>query len=126
MYALILTSMLLFAMIAYKTNKIGYEYFKKILTISIILILAFVYCLQIAPKIETIKTGILGKINNIHKSCVFPCEKNMCKTLTMTRGESYFINTPKINQSQIKNCLVTYWGLTHFLLYTNKQTCIKG
>ena len=33
------------------------------------------------------------------------------------RGKNYFISTPLHEQKNIKKCILTFWGFTHFLFY---------
>jgi hypothetical protein len=37
--------------------------------------------------------------------------------MIQTRGKKYFIGTPYYKQKEIKKCILTFWGLTHFVLY---------
>lgn len=88
----------------------------------VVIIFALVYCIIYAPSIENLDdndNSFLGKLNQLHKSCIVSCGgNNGCKSLIKeTRGENYFISTPLEKQKTIKNCLVTFWGLTHFILY---------
>lgn len=101
-----------------KCSKISDTSFYSIVIILIIFVLGFIYCLILAPAIEHINDdSFLGKLNRVHKSCIVGCNSPSCKSLISNRGNSYFISTPKDQQGEIRNCLVTYWGAMHFTLY---------
>ena len=99
-----------------KNNKYS---LKNISIVIIIYIIAYLYCLYYAPKIEHINdNSFQGKINKMNKSCLYNCKTEICKDMVdNNRGETYFIATKKEDQIHIKDCLLTFWGFTHFLLY---------
>lgn len=92
---------------------------KSYIILSIILAVSYYYCICFAPSIEG-KTDNLffRKLNNIHQSCVIKCSSDVCKNIVKNgRGDSYFISTPKENQEYIKDCAVTFWGVSHFFMH---------
>lgn len=56
-------------------------------------------------------------MNSVHESCLLnTCKFDTCKN--NLRGLNYYIdNTDKDKQIKLHNCLITFWGFTHFLLY---------
>jgi hypothetical protein len=85
----------------------------------LIFIFAYVYCLLYAPSIEKVYyNSFSGNLNRLHKKCMYTCKTNTCKSLISGRGNTYFINTPEEEQQGVKNCLITFWGMGHFLLFT--------
>lgn len=88
---------------------------KNIVIILSILLFAYIYCFVYAPSIENDNSLTITKI---HKSCPINCKSEKCKThFKNTRGDKYFISIPENEQTYIKNCAVTFWGLTHFFMY---------
>jgi hypothetical protein len=83
-----------------------------IILFCVLYILAYIYCLEVAPLIPGYKNEPYNTINMIHESCIF--NNNFLKALTYGRGKNYYINS---NASFDENCIVTFWGLTHFLFH---------
>lgn len=92
---------------------------KNVMTILLISIIAYIYCIIFAPYIEKYKNNSVSKfIDKIHKTCFFNCKSKQCKQyMEKCRGENYFIATPVYEQLSIKGCILTFWGATHFLFY---------
>lgn len=90
-----------------------------ILIILLILSLAFIYSLIFAPSIENIKSDdFLGSISKMNKSCLLNCSTDECNTyIRKNRGNQYFISIPKNEQDDIKGCIITFWGLSHLIMY---------
>ena len=94
------------------------EFVKNLIKLLGLYSLAYLYCLVYAPSIESITdNSISGKINKIHKKCAINCDHNLCSTMIQYRGNNYFISTPQDEQEYIKKCFVTFWGVTHYILY---------
>ena len=93
--------------------------FRNIILSLVILTVAYIYCLVYAPSIENINDDSLtNSIANVHKMCFINCKSEECKNFISTnRGDSYFISIPESEQDYIKTCIITFWGMTHFLLY---------
>lgn len=91
------------------------EYFIALIIYGI----AFIYAIIIAPKIGYCKTSLCNIINNIHETCLVYSNNT---NITKYRGDNYYIGiTDKEKKEKLDNCLITWWGGTHFLLY-----CILG
>ena len=89
---------------------------QNITTIVFVLFVAYIYCIYFAPYIERNYTDSF--IDKIHKLCLYKCATDKCiKYMIRTRGENYFISTPHYKQKEIKKCILTFWGVTHFVLY---------
>ena len=104
--------------IKYKINhKIKIKY--QIILFTILLIIAYSYAILFAPKIENINDKtILGRLNKLHVSCIVPTNnKNIHKLINKCRGKGYFISKNKKLNDEIRKCLLTFWGLTHILLF---------
>jgi hypothetical protein len=93
--------------------------FQNIILSLIILTIAYIYCFIFTPIIENINDdSVAGLISKIHKTCFMNCKSKQCKDIiTNFRGDTYFISTPKNEQKNIHNCIITFWGLTHIILY---------
>jgi hypothetical protein len=93
--------------------------FKNIMLCLIILTVAFIYIFIFTQYIENINDdSILGLLAKLHKKCFWNCETNQCKEIIKNfRGDKYFIFTPESEQKNIHNCIITFWGLTHIILY---------
>lgn len=81
--------------------------FTKYLLLCLILTIAYIYSIILAPKLINNE-----KINNIHESCFINCKYNICNL--SSRGDNYYINSSKTSEK----CMMTFWGFTHVLLYT--------
>ena len=90
-----------------------------IILIIILFSVAYIYCLVYAPSIENINDdSFTSLISSMNKSCLLNCNSDNCKKyIRNIRGDKYFISIPKDEQIHIKNCLITFWGFSHFLLY---------
>lgn len=83
-------------------------------------VIAYIYCIMVATYIQRNQdTSPLYKaINDLHESCLLPCEAETCKTLTSQRGSNYYIGaTSEERKDQLGTCLFTYWSLQHFLFF---------
>lgn len=90
--------------------------YKKLGSVLIIYIIAYIYCLEFAPRISHCRDGMLGVVNTVHESCVFGCDR--CTAVTGGRGDQYYIGATDVEKNErLKRCVVTLWGLAHFLLY---------
>ena len=89
---------------------------KNITTITFVLFVTYIYCIYFAPYIE--KKYPDSFLDKIHKLCLYKCGSDKCRQyMISTRGENYFISTPPYKQKEIKKCILTFWGFTHFVLY---------
>lgn len=77
-------------------------------------VIAYAYAINFA--IFASKKRALTPVNNMHKGCVVECADSL-KVLTLTRGDNYYIGESDANQAA-SPCLVTFWGFTHFFLYS--------
>ena len=95
------------------------NYRSDVIKLLILYIISAIICFCYAPKIEKMNDGTWhGQINKFQKKCFYDCKGDFCKNLTKGRGDTYFTNTPIAEQLHIKECLVSFWSLTHILLYT--------
>jgi len=90
-----------------------------IIIILSILTVAYMYSLVYAPSIEnTSDDGFTGSVAKMNKSCLLNCTSENCtKYITDSRGKQYFISIPPSEQEHMRNCIITFWGFTHFLMY---------
>ena len=89
---------------------------QNISSITIILCITYIYCIYFAPYIE--KNYADSYLDKIHKLCLYKCSTKNCRNYMInTRGSNYFISTPHYKQKEIKKCILTFWGITHFILY---------
>lgn len=98
------------------SNKYTY---KNIIIITIVMTITYVYSLIYAPAIEgSNDNSFTTKIAELHKSCLLNCETTKCKEfIENDRGDKYFISIPQSEQEDIKSCIITFWGVTHFIMY---------
>ena len=85
------------------------------LLLALFYIIAYVYAIEIAPVLPHIDIPIVKKINSIHESCVVKCDAT-AGLVGMGRGSTYFIGKNN-NPAEMNKCLVTAWGLSHYLFY---------
>lgn len=78
--------------------------------------IAYIYALVFAPFVsQAVKENPNYKpIEDVHRSCVAGCE-SASFLIEKGRGDQYYIGAE--NSTDINNCVVTFWGLTHFVLY---------
>ena len=98
------------------------EYKKKIMYMIVIYFIAYIYCFNFAFNGNIVKDdmsniSIFDKIRLLNDTCVIQCNNDICKNLIKNRGNNYFISSPEVKQVYLKNCFVTFWGATHFMLY---------
>ena len=87
------------------------------LLVALIYIIAYIYSIEFAPRIAGATTGWQGCVNAVHESCVAGCHVGMCQL--SVRGSNYYIGSTDAAKAQaLDQCLVTFWGLSHFLLYS--------
>jgi hypothetical protein len=93
--------------------------FTNIMLILSVLTIAYIYSLIYAPSIENINDGsFTTSIAKMNKSCFLACKTQKCKKyISKSRGKQYFISIPSEDQEHIKSCIITFWGLTHFIMY---------
>ncbi|SME64917.1 Hypothetical protein FSTVST1_232 [Faustovirus ST1] len=87
--------------------------------IAIILyIIAYVYSLIVAVDVKQCTKDICGDINNLHESCII-ASNSWTRPLTQFRGDCYYIGADSETNAKSKqgDCLVTFWGMSHFFLY---------
>jgi hypothetical protein len=92
---------------------------KSYVILFLILLVSYFYCIKFAPSIESKSDNIFfDKLNNIHQSCIIKCNSTTCRNIVQNgRGDTYFISTPKEKQEYIKDCAVTFWGVSHFFMH---------
>jgi len=82
----------------------------------IFIIVSLAYCFHITPALAKRNDKLSQKITKINESCIFGC--NECKKYTKTRGGEYFINSmDQKKEEEIKRCVLTFWGFSHYLTY---------
>lgn len=66
-------------------------------------------------------------INKLYNMCYIDCDHPICKYLTKYRGKDYFLTFGNSTQSKkIKTCLISLWGVLHFLLFAIIGIYVKG
>lgn len=80
-------------------------------------IIAYIYAIEFAQIItdcsQTEKKKKCGYVEEIHRSCIMKT-KNLNSIIKQGRGNKYYINA---DNTDVNDCLITYWGLSHFCLY---------
>lgn len=81
--------------------------------------ISYIYCLIFAPSIEKVNNNyFIESINKINTSCFLPCHSNICNNFAnLSRGKQYFISGNKDINDKIKNCLITFYNFSHFILF---------
>src|ERR1700678_1149093 len=83
--------------------------FHHLLIVALILTIAYIYSMIIAPSL--VNNQMFSKLNQLHESCIIKCGNLPCNI--SDRGNKYYIGSDK----NADGCYVTFWGMTHFLLY---------
>ena len=93
--------------------------FKNIMLILIILSIAYIFCFTFTPMIDSTKGNCITEtITKIHRMCYLECNSQNCSDLiTSLRGENYLLTDSELDKNKIKNCIITFWGITHIILY---------
>jgi hypothetical protein len=86
------------------------------LILCLLLIISYVYALIFAPAITNDNEGWKGWFNKLHESCLIE-NPSFINNLSC-RGENYIIAGDPVVNEKLKNCSITFWGGTHFLLYS--------
>ena len=82
--------------------------------------LAYIYCFHFAAKIENIRSGVIGQINNVHTSCIQSClpSNKICNKFSNLKGKKYYTNSrDETKNTEVHKCYSTFYNFTHFLLY---------
>lgn len=83
---------------------------------AILLIIAYYYCIHVVQIWNKAPDGWKARINAVHEMCLVQCDS---PTITSKlRGSNYYIGV--MNQQKrekLSKCLVTFWSMTHFVLY---------
>ncbi len=82
-------------------------------TLSLLFLFAYVYSIHIAPWIQ--KKFPKSQWNEMHEQCVSKTSI-MPKWMLRGRGNSYIIGGSSASTG-LRECTLTFWGMTHFLLY---------
>ena len=106
-------------------NKYNYT---NILIILTIMTFAYIYSLLYAPSIENVNdNSFTSKIARMNKSCLMNCDSDKCSEyISKTRGNQYFLSIDVNQQEYIKNCILTFWGFSHFLMYFILGFCVPS
>lgn len=88
----------------------------KLILIIFLFVVAYAYSLGFAPWAKTCEADWCRAANELHESCVIGCTQ-YTKPLTAGRGADYIIGGDGGTNQQMQNCLVTFWGFTHFMLF---------
>ena len=66
-------------------------------------------------------------INQLYTMCYINCDHPICKYLTKYRGKDYFLTFGNSTQSKkTKTCILSLWGVLHFLLFAIIGIYVKG
>jgi hypothetical protein len=78
--------------------------------------IVYVYAMQFAPSLAHKKNvPFYNFLNTLHEGCIIDLPS---ANLNSMRGTNYFIGAMNGDKSKkLKGCLLTFWGLTHFLFY---------
>lgn len=90
---------------------------EKIITylfVALIYTIAYIYSIIFAPKLAGAYQGWAKTLNDTHESCLLGCQANLCKL--SVRGDNYYINAGPNKTAD--GCMVTFWGFSHFFLYS--------
>jgi hypothetical protein len=82
----------------------------------ILYIIAYIYAIMIAPKITTCTTNTCKVLEKNHRKCLISTPA-LAPVIGGGRGASYYIGAEN-DSEELSNCFLTFWGLTHFMLYT--------
>jgi hypothetical protein len=86
--------------------------------LALFYILAYVFCMQFAVMINQTEHSIYKKIDNMNKSCIIGSGDNkLMKKLSSYRGENYYLTETDIETTVLDNCFMSFYNLTHLLLY---------
>lgn len=86
---------------------------KQYVIAALLYVLAYVYALEIAPRVT--KYASDSWLESAHRKCIVKSD-TIAPTVTVGRGSSYYIGAENDPQ-ELKTCVVTFWGATHFFLY---------
>jgi len=56
-------------------------------------------------------------INRLYGKCYVACEHPICKKITLFRGTGYFLTTDPTDERKLKTCILSLWGVLHFILF---------
>lgn len=82
-------------------------------TLVILYVVAYMYSMQIAPWVQ--RRFPQSSMNKTHEQCVAQ-PAGTPKWMLSGRGKSYIIGGHSAS-NKLGDCLVTFWGGTHFALY---------
>jgi len=62
-------------------------------------------------------TRFASYINKAYSYCYISCEHPICKFLLKLRGDDYFLTFAEGQEKRIKSCMLSLWGVLHFILF---------
>lgn len=83
---------------------------KELICMIILYLISYIFAIKIAVALKDVPI-----VQKVQESCMFSLE---CEPCTRYRGKNYHIgNMDEIKEKEVKDCLVTFWSMTHLLLY---------
>jgi len=64
------------------------------------------------------KTKYSSFIKNAYTNCYINCKNPFCKYILQFRGDDYFLTFGDEKETRVKTCLLSLWGVLHFILFT--------
>ena len=63
------------------------------------------------------KTSYASMIQKAYSKCYISCKHPFCQLLLKFRGKDYFLTFNEQTELRVKTCLLSLWGVLHFLLF---------
>ena len=94
--------------------------YNQYIALCVILVIAYAYLhyLFFYPCEWFKKSKYFNPINEYTEQCFIKCDEVGCGACDISlRGENYIVDGSEEVKKITKDCLLTYWGVTHFMLY---------
>lgn len=88
-----------------------------VLIVFTLYLIAYVYSLEVAPRLAKCHGGMGASMNDVHESCFLASDYMKDYSDSPLRGKSYYIGVGDEKNAAVKRCAVTFWGASHYVLY---------
>ena len=88
------------------------------LCVIVVIAYAVLHYLFFYPSERLKRSETFQSVNSHSEQCVVKCDAVGCRPCDLSvRGRSYIVDGSEETNKKISECFITFWGVTHFMLY---------